>query len=57
MNTIVIIVLGVVLLAVLPFWPYSAQWSYKPSGGVAFILAILVVLTLSGRSGPAAPKS
>ncbi|MDK2744102.1 MAG: DUF3309 domain-containing protein [Nitrospira sp.] len=57
MTTIVIVVLGVVLLSVLPFWPYSAQWGYKPTGGVAFLLAILVALTLSGRSGSAAPKS
>ena len=56
MTTIVIAVLGVVLLFVLPFWPYSANWSYKPAGGLAFLLAILVLLTLSGRSGSAAPK-
>lgn len=53
---IVFIVLGVVLLAVLPLWPYSADWSYKASGGVGFLLAILVLLTLSGRSKSAAPK-
>jgi|SwirhisoilCB2_FD_contig_31_30013361_length_563_multi_4_in_0_out_0_1 hypothetical protein len=57
MNTIVIIVLGVVLLAVLPFWPYSADWSYKASGGVGFLLAIFVLLTLPGRSKSAAQKS
>lgn len=57
MTTIVIVVLGVVLLLVLPFWPYSANWSYKPAGGLAFLLVILVLLTLSGRSGSAAPKS
>ncbi|MDK2743463.1 MAG: DUF3309 domain-containing protein [Nitrospira sp. BO4] len=57
MNTIVIVVLALVLLAVLPFWPYSADWSYKASGGVGFLLAILVLLTLSGRSKSAAQKS
>ena len=57
MITIVIAVLGAVLLLVLPFWPYSADWGYKPTGGVAFLLAILVLLTLSGRSGSASPKS
>ena len=57
MITIVIAVLGAVLLFVLPFWPYSADWGYKPTGGLAFILAFLVVLTLSGRSGSSAPKS
>lgn len=57
MITIVIAVLGALLLFVLPFWPYSADWGYKPTGGVAFLLAILVVLMLSGRSGSAAPKT
>ena len=56
MITIVIFVMGVILLSVLPFWPYSANWGYKPSGGLAFLLAILVLLTLSGRSRSAAPK-
>jgi hypothetical protein len=57
MNTIVIIVMGIVLLAVLPLWPYSADWSYKASGGVGFLLAILILLSLSGRSKSAAQKS
>jgi hypothetical protein len=56
MITIVKAVLGVILLFVLPVWPYSANWSYKPAGGLAFLLVILVLLTLSGRSGAATPK-
>lgn len=49
MNTIVIIVMGVALLSVLPFWPYSAQWGYLPSGGLGFLLVVLLGLTLLGR--------
>ena len=55
--SIVFIVLGGALLAVLPFWPYSADWSYKASGGIGFLLAILVLLSLSGRSKSSAQKS
>lgn len=56
MNTIVIVVMGVVLLSVLPLWPYSANWGYLPSGGLGFLLLVLVVLTLLGRLGPSAAE-
>jgi hypothetical protein len=36
MNTILIVVMGVVLLSVLPLWPYSANWGYLPSGGLGW---------------------
>ena len=45
MNTIVIVVMGMVLLSVLPLWPYSANWGYLPSGGLGFLLLALVLLT------------
>ena len=44
--TILIIVL---LLAVLPTWPYSRGWGYYPSSGIGLILVILIVLLLMGR--------
>lgn len=43
------ILLIVLLLAVLPTWPYSGSWGYYPSGGVGLVLLILVVLLLMGR--------
>jgi hypothetical protein len=33
-RTLLLIILVVLLLAVLPTWPYSTAWSYYPSGGV-----------------------
>lgn len=56
MNTILIIVMGVVILLVLPLWPYSANWGYLPSGGLGFLLLVLVALTLLGRLGPSAAE-
>ena len=56
MNTILIIVMGVVLLSVLPLWPYSASWGYLPSGGLGFLLLAVVVLTLLGRLGSSAAE-
>ncbi len=51
MNTILIIVMGVVLLSVLPLWPYSANWGYLPRRGLGFLLLVLVILALTGRPG------
>ncbi len=37
------------LIGSLPVWNHSRRWGYFPSGGIALTLAIVVVLTLSGR--------
>lgn len=50
MNSIVLVVLLiVVLLAVLPSWPYSAGWGYYPSGIVGLIVVVLLIMALTGR--------
>jgi hypothetical protein len=48
-GTILIIFLVLLLLGVLPSWPYSSSWGYGPSGGIGLILVILVILILAGR--------
>ena len=50
MNSIVLlIIVAVVLLAVLPTWPYSTAWGYYPSGVLGLILLVLIILALMGR--------
>lgn len=50
MNSLVLVVLlVVVLLAVLPTWPYSGGWGYYPSGVVGLIVVVLVIMALTGR--------
>jgi Protein of unknown function (DUF3309) len=50
MNSLVLVVLLiVVLLAVLPTWPYSGGWGYYPSGIVGLIVVVLLVMALMGR--------
>jgi len=46
MNLILTIVLVLVLLSVLPTWPYSSGWGYYPSGGIGLILLIVIILAL-----------
>ncbi len=47
-STIILIILLVLLIAVLPSWPYSRTWGYYPSGLLGAILVILLVLLLIG---------
>jgi hypothetical protein len=51
MNLLGLILLIVVLLAVLPTWPYSSGWGYYPSGGLGLIVIILIVLLLTRGGG------
>ncbi len=48
-RTILVIVLVLLLLGALPTWPYSTGWSFYPSGGLALVLLIVVVLALTDR--------
>ncbi|KTD11301.1 DUF3309 family protein [Legionella jamestowniensis] len=50
MSTLGLILLIIILLAVLPTWPYSSGWGYYPSGLVGLILIIVIVLMLT-RAG------
>jgi len=49
LGTILIIVLILLLLGALPTWPHSKSWGYFPSGGLALVVVILILLILMGR--------
>ncbi|WP_197697229.1 DUF3309 family protein [Legionella lansingensis] len=49
MSLISLLILIIILLAVLPAWPYSRGWGYRPSGLVGLLLIILIVLLLLGH--------
>jgi hypothetical protein len=46
---ILLVILVLILIGVLPTWPYSSGWGYYPSGGAGLILLILIILLLTGR--------
>jgi hypothetical protein len=48
-HTLLIILLGLLLIAALPSWPYNKTWGYYFCSVLGAILAIVLVLTLSGR--------
>ena len=37
------------IVALLPTWPYSRGWGYYPSSGFGLVLLILIILLLMGR--------
>jgi len=49
LGTILLIILILILIGVIPSWPYSSGWGYGPSGLVGVILVIVIILLLLGR--------
>jgi hypothetical protein len=49
LGTILLILLILILIGVIPTWPYSSGWGYYPAGGVGTILVIVLILLLIGR--------
>ena len=47
-SPLLFILLIVVLIAALPAWPYSRGWGYYPSGGLGFVVVLLLILWLLG---------
>jgi len=44
-----IIILLLILFGALPTWPYSRSWGYFPSGLLAILVILVIVLLLTGR--------
>jgi hypothetical protein len=36
------------LLGALPTWPYSADWGYYASSGLALVLVVLILVMFAG---------
>jgi hypothetical protein len=46
---LVLLIVIILLIGVLPTWPYSSGWGYYPSGGLGLVVLVLLVLLLTGR--------
>lgn len=40
-----ILLMVVLIIGVMPAWPYSASWGYYPSGGI-LLLAVVAILMM-----------
>jgi len=49
MRLILLLILILLVIGLLPAWPYSTGWGYYPSGGIGLLLVILIILALLGR--------
>jgi hypothetical protein len=49
MGTMLLVILILLLIGVIPAWPFSRGWGYVPSGGIGLVLLILFILFLLGR--------
>lgn len=45
---ILLIILVLLLLGLLPTWPYSRGWGYVPSGGILLLVVIVIILIFAG---------
>ncbi len=48
-GTVLLILLVLILIGVLPAWPYSASWGYGPTGIAGLVVLVLLILLLTGR--------
>ena len=49
MSIFVLVLLLVLLIGVVPTWPYSRGWGYFPGGIVGILLIVAIVLFATGR--------
>jgi len=48
-RIVLIVVLVILLIGLLPTWPYSSGFGYYPSGGLGLILLVLIILLVIGK--------
>lgn len=48
-RIILIVLLVLLVIGLLPTWPYSAGFGYYPSGGLGLVLLIVIILLLVGK--------
>jgi hypothetical protein len=49
LQLLLLIVLVMLLVGALPAWPHSRNWGYYPSGGLAAVVAVVLILLLLFR--------
>jgi peptidoglycan/LPS O-acetylase OafA/YrhL len=50
-RLLLVILLILLLIGMLPAWPYSSGWGWYPSGGVGLLLLVVVILAVLGGAG------
>jgi hypothetical protein len=48
LGVLLLVLLSVLLMSVIPSWPYSHSWGYWPSGGLGILVAGMLTLLFLG---------
>ena len=48
-GLILLIIVVLMLAGAVPAWPHSRGWGYGPSGGLGFVLLIVIILVVMGK--------
>ena len=49
MGLILIVILVLLCIGGMPYWPHSVGYGWYPSGGLGLLLLIVIIVVLSGR--------
>ncbi|KAF3362224.1 hypothetical protein PHSC3_001291 [Chlamydiales bacterium STE3] len=49
LGLLLLVILILLFVGAFPAWPYSRAWGYGPSGILAIVLIMFLLLVLSGR--------
>jgi hypothetical protein len=49
LGTILVVILILLLIGVIPSWPHSQGWGYRPSGILGTVLLVVLILWLMGK--------
>jgi hypothetical protein len=48
-RMVLFVVLVILLIGLLPTWPYSSGFGYYPAGGLGLLLLVLIILLVLGK--------
>jgi hypothetical protein len=46
LRTLLLVLLVILIVGMLPAWPYSSGWGYYPSGGLGLLLLVAIIVVL-----------
>ncbi len=52
-GPIIVVLAFLVMIAIMPTWPYSRRWGYRPTMVLALIFMMIAVFVAIGGFGPA----
>ena len=48
-QIVLVILLILLVIGLLPAWPYASGWGYYPSGGLGLLLLIVLIVVLMDK--------